>query len=134
MCHRILQRSILIKEIIDVFAEATLPAHNQSQNEEQIGKKRLHSEQQKESSPSASTAMVFDYQPLIDSVNESKLQGMLSPSKKFKFSIEGIGRKISMKEQLEIIEMFKKFPFRDEDVSLNNPERVFKVIENRETM
>jgi len=38
-----------------------------------------------------------------------------------------------MKEQLEIIESFKRFPFRDEDVSLTNPERIFKVIENTET-
>ena len=59
---------------------------------------------------------------------------MLNPRKKFKFSIEGIGRKISMKEQLSIIEMFKKFSFNDEDVSLSNPERVFKVIEIKETM
>ena len=58
---------------------------------------------------------------------------MQNPSKKFKFSIEGIGRKISMREQLQIIEMFKKFPFKDEDVSLNSPERVYKVIENKET-
>ena len=37
-----------------------------------------------------------------------------------------------MKEQLAIIELFKRFPFNDEDVSLNNPDNVYKVIENKE--
>ena len=76
--------------------------------------------------------MTYDYRKLIESVNEEKLLAMLKIRKKFKFSIEGVGRKISMKEQLAIIELFKKFPFMDEDVSLNNPENVYKVIENKD--
>lgn len=38
-----------------------------------------------------------------------------------------------MKERVEIIELFKKYPFDDEDVKLENPELVYKVIENTPT-
>ena len=47
-----------------------------------------------------------------------------------KFIIEGIGRKISMTEQIAIIELYKPLGFLQEDVSLDHPELVFKVIEN----
>lgn len=55
---------------------------------------------------------------------------MLDKGIKFKFIIDGVGRKISMAEQLHIIEMFKKFPFVDDDVNLNNPQIVYKIVEN----
>jgi tRNA G10 N-methylase Trm11 len=55
---------------------------------------------------------------------------LLSQSKKFKFSIEAVGRRVSLKEQVEIIELFKKFPFDDEDVCLEKPELIYKIIEN----
>jgi hypothetical protein len=35
-----------------------------------------------------------------------------------------------MQEQLHVISMFKKFPFKDEDVDLNKPELIFRIIEN----
>lgn len=70
------------------------------------------------------------WQGLIDNVLAEKLVPVLEQRKKFKFSLEGVGRHISMVEQREIIEMFKKFPFKDEDVSLDNPEVIFKVIES----
>ena len=38
-----------------------------------------------------------------------------------------------MKEQLFVIEMFKKFPFKDENVDLNNPDLIFRIVENIET-
>lgn len=38
-----------------------------------------------------------------------------------------------LKEQVEIIELFKKFPFDDEDVRLDNPELIYKIIENTPT-
>jgi tRNA (guanine10-N2)-methyltransferase len=44
--------------------------------------------------------------------------------------VEGIGRHIKMEEQLKMIEMWKQYPFHDEDVSLDHPEIIFKVIEN----
>ena len=47
----------------------------------------------------------------------------------FKFSLEGIGRKISMREQLAIIELFKPCGYREEDVKLDQPEDVYRVIE-----
>jgi len=59
-----------------------------------------------------------------------KLLPLLNLNKKFRFSIEGIGRKVSHKEQLGIIELFKKFPFDDDDVSLSHPEIVYRIIEN----
>ena len=67
---------------------------------------------------------------VVDNVDQTKLLPLLAQSKKFKFSIEGIGRKISLKEQLQIITLFKKFPFDDDDVSLNHPEVVYRIIEN----
>lgn len=47
--------------------------------------------------------------------------------------VEGIGRKVSLQEQIHVIEMFKEFDFRDEDVSLDQPEVVFRVTENAGT-
>ena len=35
-----------------------------------------------------------------------------------------------MQEQLHVISMFKKFSFKDEDVDLNKPELIFRIIEN----
>ena len=70
------------------------------------------------------------WQGLIDSVEKSKLLPLLDKGIKFKFIIDGVGRKISMAEQLHIIEMFKKFPFVDEDVNLNNPQIIYKIVEN----
>lgn len=70
------------------------------------------------------------YSKLIDNVDQTKLLPLLSQSKKFKFSIEAVGRRVSLKEQVEIIELFKKFPFDDEDVCLEKPELIYKIIEN----
>ena len=44
--------------------------------------------------------------------------------------MEGVGRKINFNEQIAIIDLFKECGFRDDDVSLDHPELVFKVIEN----
>ena len=38
--------------------------------------------------------MAFDYNKLIDGIDENKLLPLLKMRKKFKFMIEGIGRKI----------------------------------------
>jgi hypothetical protein len=46
---------------------------------------------------------------------------------------DSVGRHVSMKEQLFVIEMFKKFPFKDENVDLNNPDLIFRIVENIET-
>jgi tRNA G10 N-methylase Trm11 len=90
---RIVKRSILIKEVIDVISEAK------------------------------------DYNGLLQNVDKEKLFPILESGKRFKFNIEGIGRKISIKEQIEIIESFGIFPF-SKNVDLKNPEIIFKVIEN----
>jgi len=47
--------------------------------------------------------------------------------------VEGIGCKIQTAEQVHVIEMFKVFPFHFEDLDLNNPELVYKVIQNLQT-
>ena len=67
---------------------------------------------------------------MIDAVEKHKLLPLLDKGLRFKFIIDGVGRKVSMAEQLHIIEMFKKFPFVDDDVSLNDPEVIYKIIEN----
>ena len=38
--------------------------------------------------------MKFDYSKLVDNVNESKLIPLLEDKKRFKWMVEGIGRKI----------------------------------------
>jgi hypothetical protein len=38
-----------------------------------------------------------------------------------------------MQEQVHIIEMFKKFPLKDEDVDLEKPDLIFRVNENLES-
>ena len=70
-----------------------------------------------------------DYDQLLDNVDQSKLLPLLESGKSFKFNIEGIGRKISTKEQISIIESFGRFPFKP-NVDLKNPEMIFKVLEN----
>jgi tRNA (guanine10-N2)-methyltransferase len=45
--------------------------------------------------------------------------------------VEGLGRTIPLKEQLEVIEMFNRFPLFDSQlVDLKTPELVFKVVED----
>ena len=65
---------------------------------------------------------------LVQNVEEKSLQGLFG--RKFKFIIDSVGRRVSHQEQLHVIEMFKRFSFRDEDVELDNPELIFRVIEN----
>lgn len=93
VADRIVKRSILIKEVIDVISEAK------------------------------------SYPELLENVDKVKLYPLLESGKSFKFSIEGIGRKISQKEQVEIMESFGIFPFQ-KNIDLKNPQIVFRVIEN----
>lgn len=58
---------------------------------------------------------------------------VLQQNKKFKFVVNSFGRHISMQEQVHIIEMFKKFPLKDEDVDLEKPDLIFRVNENLES-
>lgn len=71
------------------------------------------------------------YPDLLLNVNRAKLDPILESGKSFRFSIEAVGRKVSYKEQVEIIESFGIFPF-SKNVDLKNPQVVFKVVENRE--
>lgn len=71
------------------------------------------------------------YESLLQNVNKDKLYPILESGKSFKFNIEGIGRKISQSEQVQIIESFGIFPF-SKNVNLKNPEIIFKIIENQE--
>lgn len=87
----IVGRAILIKEIIDVFSFFRISSFDSPCLEE--GK------------------TPFDYSELVDNVDKDKLHPLLAKRQKFKFIIEGVGRKISMKEQRLIIELFKTHPF-----------------------
>ena len=60
------------------------------------------------------------YPDLLLNVVREKLDPILESGKSFKFSIEAIGRKVSQKEQVEIIELFGIFPF-SKNVDLKNP-------------
>ena len=59
---KIVKRSILVKEVIDVISEAK------------------------------------NYEQLLENVDKTKLFPLLESGKSFKFNIEGIGRKVSVKE------------------------------------
>ena len=72
----------------------------------------------------------MNYEKLIENTKGELITPHILNGKKLKFSIEGIGRKISIKEQIAIIEMYKVFGFKEEDVSLDHPELIFRVIEN----
>lgn len=95
VANKIVKRSILVKEIIDVISEAR------------------------------------SYEQLLVNVNKEKLYPLLESGKSLRFSIEAVGRKISTKEQVEIIESFGIFPFQ-KNINLKNPEMTFKIIENQE--
>ena len=92
--EKVVKRSILIKEVIDVISEAK------------------------------------SYEQLLENVDTEKLIPLLESGKSFKFNIEGIGRKVGLKEQIEIIESFGRFPFKP-NINLVNPDMIFKIIENQ---
>lgn len=71
-----------------------------------------------------------DYDQLLKNTDEAKLVDIIKDRPTFKFSIEGVGRHINMKEQIEIIEKFSTFPFHTDDVRLTNPDIILKLIEN----
>ena len=109
---QIMTRAILIKDIIDVCGHS-FQNLDQPKPESDLEAYWRHK-----------------WQPLVDSLNGPKIKALLDQQKKFKFSFDAIGRHISMQEQLFVIQMFKGHPFKDENVSLNNAEQTFKVVEN----
>ena len=139
VCQQILKRSILIKEIIDVYSECQLErkSRERSRSPEQATAKV---EEEKKSNAGACddefdenypySALTHSYETLRERVDMERLTKNIFPGKKFRFSLEGIGRKISMKEQLAIIELFKNCGFQEEDISLDKPEVVYRVVEN----
>lgn len=102
----------MIKEIIDVFSTFVQPADLPKEPK------------------SDAELWNIRWQGLIDNVQEEKLLPLLDKGIRFKFIIDGVGRKVSMAEQLHVIEMFKKFPFVDADVNLNDPQIIYKIVEN----
>ena len=96
VAQKIQERSVLIKEILNVFAESS----NRS------------------------------YEDLLANVDEARLREAIHPSNKFKFIIEGVGCKVSTQKQIEVINMFKKFPFDQALVDLDNYSEYYKVLEN----
>ena len=66
---------------------------------------------------------------MVDNVNKDRLLKTLNQGIKFKFVVDAIGRTIKMREQVTVIEMFKGFPFKNEDVDLQNPQITYKCFE-----
>lgn len=112
VCTKIVNRSIMIREIIDVFSSFKIENFDQPNNEPGQPK--------------------YDYQKLVDYTDTSKLLPILEKRQKFKFNIEGVGRHIHLSEQILIIELFKVYPFYNEDLSLDNPEVIYKIVENKD--
>jgi hypothetical protein len=67
---------------------------------------------------------------MIQNVNEEKLNYLLDQNLRFKFIVDGIGKKIDFKRQVEIIEMFRVFNFA-KNVDLINPEIIYRVVYNK---
>lgn len=98
----------MIKDIIDVLAEYTQP-------------QTLEKPATDADDTQLKQYWTSKWQGLIEAVNKERLVPLLDKSAKFKFVFDSIGRHVSLKEQLWVIEMFKKFPFNDKDVDLENP-------------
>lgn len=76
VARQIQSRSIMIKEILDVYSQSK-----------------------------------GSYEDLITNMDVPRLSANITPGAKFKFFLEGIGVKINLAKQVEIINMFKCFPF-----------------------
>ena len=59
-----------------------------------------------------------------------KLQASIDKKSTFRFSIEGINKKIPREQQTNIIEMFKNLPFEQELVDLKNFDVCYRVLDN----
>ena len=58
-----------------------------------------------------------------NSIDSSKLNALVD--KRFMFKVEGLGRSISKKEQIKIMNRFDATELRAENVDLNDPEVCF---------
>jgi tRNA (guanine10-N2)-methyltransferase len=65
----------------------------------------------------------------LKNVNTEKLNPILDKKEDFRFKVEVLGRKASMKEQTEIIKTYAIYNFEG-DVNLKNPKIIFSVMEN----
>jgi tRNA (guanine10-N2)-methyltransferase len=95
VANQIQERSVLIKEVLNVLSEST-----------------------------------DSYEDLIKNVDIDRLTDHIHPTNKFRFFIEGLAVKIPEKKSIEVIEMFKIFPFNEKLVDLNDYQEYFKVIKN----
>ena len=64
-------------------------------------------------------------------MNKERLLPVIALDKTFKFSIEGVGRKIQQAEQIKIIESFGIFPF-SKKIDIKHGEITYRVLENNE--
>ena len=65
---------------------------------------------------------------LLQNIDQSKLDPFLH--KKFMFKVEGFGRSIKREEQVKIIDFFEAKGLKRENVSLQEPEVVFQVLDD----
>ena len=70
------------------------------------------------------------YDDLIKNVDQQSLRQVIDLKLKFRFILEGIGKKISETRKREIVEMFKDMPFEEKYVSLKDYELVYKILDN----
>ncbi|CDW74335.1 trna (guanine-n2)-methyltransferase homolog [Stylonychia lemnae] len=66
---------------------------------------------------------------MLQNLKKDKLYALLEQRKPLKFDVEILGKTISTKEKVEIIERFGFLPF-DPKIDLKNPEIIFKVLQN----
>ena len=63
-----------------------------------------------------------------NSIDSSKLNALVD--KRFMFKVEGLGRSISKKEQVKIMNRFDATELRAENVDLNDPEVCFHLLDD----
>lgn len=71
------------------------------------------------------------YDDLVKNVDIPCLKEVIMKKKKFRFILEGIGKKVSETCKREIVQMFGDLPFEKEYVALKDYELVYKILDNQ---
>ena len=102
ICREIVSRSILIKEIIEVFSECQLTRKSRERSRDREQSAPSDNEEEKvktqQTRVEEEDPIQFNYDLLVAKTDAERLTPHLLQGKKLKMSLEGIGRKIGMRE------------------------------------
>lgn len=69
------------------------------------------------------------YEELLDNVDKELITKEMESSESFKFDVDARGKVMSLKEQVDTMELFDKYHFKGK-VDLKNAQRTFVIIDN----